>query len=234
MTGARTRVLIVYYSFTQQNRKVSEVIAAALRELDCEVTLAAIELTDERYLKHLSTFPLKHRLLDVLAMLPAQLRRATGEIATPDEACHGEYDLVCIGSATWWLTTCLPIRSYLVSDDARRVLAGKSFAAFVVCRRYWRGNLKSVRKLAGACGADYLGEMHFVAAGGQVRSLLSLISYLGTGEDRPRSLGIPIPPANLQPGYPEQARTFAAMLIAQLPTATAGARPELSRPNADR
>ncbi len=46
-------------------------------------------------------------------MMPAQLRGATGEISIPDEARDGDYDLVVIGSPTWWIKTSVPIRSYL-------------------------------------------------------------------------------------------------------------------------
>jgi hypothetical protein len=41
--------------------------------------------------------------------------------------------------------------------------------------------------------------------GGQVRSLLSLVSYLGTDEFRERYLGVRIPPANLQDYHLDQA-----------------------------
>jgi hypothetical protein len=55
-------------------------------------------------------------------MIPAQLRGATGEISIPDTARDGDYDLICIGSPTWWMKTSVPIRSYLKSDgpDPRR------------------------------------------------------------------------------------------------------------------
>jgi len=81
-------------------------------------------------------------------------------------------------------------------------------AVFVVCRRYWRGNLRSVRTLATAQGGTYLDRTNVVAAGGQVRSLLSLIGCLGNGEDHPRSFGVKIPPADLKPEFPSQAREF--------------------------
>ena len=58
-------------------------------------------------------------------MMPAQIRAATGEIHIPDEAREGEYDLVCIGSPTWWLRTSVPVRSYLASDEAGPILYGK-------------------------------------------------------------------------------------------------------------
>ena len=105
------------------------------------------------------------------AVVPAQLRRATGEIRIPEEAREGEYDLVCIGSPTWWLTTCMPIRSFMKSDAAARLLKQKRFAAFVVCRRYWRNNLKTVRKLGAKQGGEYLSGIHFTFAGGQIRGL---------------------------------------------------------------
>ena len=86
----------------------------------------------------------------------------------------------------------MPLRSYLKSAEAGKVLAGKRFAAYVVCRRYWGINLKEVRKLGTAQGGAYAGGTRFQFAGGQIRSLLSLISYFGTGEMRERSLGVKI------------------------------------------
>jgi hypothetical protein len=58
--------------------------------------------------------------------------------------------LLCLGSSTWFFTTCVPVRSYLESDDAKKILAGKPFGACVVCRRYWSVDLKQAKKLGGA------------------------------------------------------------------------------------
>jgi hypothetical protein len=191
-------------------------MSEVLRERGCEVEQARIEFIDRRYSDRFSRFPLRHAYLDILGMLLAQLRRATGEIRVPDEAREGVYDLVCIGSPTWWLTTCMPIRSFMKSDFAGRLLDRKRFAAFVGCRRYWRNNLKTVRKLGTKQGGEYVNGIHFTFAGGQVRSLLSLISYLGKGENRERYLGVKIPPANLKPDYLQEARTFANELANSL------------------
>ncbi len=139
------QVLLVYYTFTQQTLRVVAAMAEILRQRGCDVRLAAIEFTDTRYMERFTRFPLRHAVFDILGMLPAQLRRATGEISVPEEAREGDYDLVCIGAPTWWLTTCMPIRSYLKSDSAQKIVTGTRFTAFVVCRRYWRSNLNSVR-----------------------------------------------------------------------------------------
>ncbi len=205
----RPRVLFVYYTYTQQSLRVVEAMADVLRERGCEVRQAGIEFTDKRWAERFSRFPLRHAYLDVLGMAPAQMRGATGEIRIPDEAREGDYDLICVGSPTWFFRPSVPIRSFLKSEAAGRLLDGKRFTAFVVCRRYWSINLRAVRKLGTRQGGEYVNGIHFSFAGGQVRSLLSLLSYFGKGENRERYLGVKIPPSLLKPDYLEQARTFA-------------------------
>lgn len=212
MPATATRVLFVYFTYTQQSLKVAEAMAEPLRERGCDVQLAGIELTDSRWSERFTRFPFRHPYGDILGMMPAQVRGATGEISIPEEAKDGDYDLVMIGSPTWWIKTSVPIRSYLKSEAAGRILNGKRFAAFVVCRRYWGFNLRGVRKLGTERGGEYVDGIHFSFAGGQVRSLLSLISYFGAGENRERYLGVKIPPTNLKPDYLEQARAFATGL----------------------
>jgi menaquinone-dependent protoporphyrinogen IX oxidase len=216
MTEAKTRVLIVYYSFTQQARRVAEATADVLRDRGCEVRLAAIEFTDDRYADRFSRFPFRRVYYDLFTMLPAQLRRATGQIRVPEDALADNYDLICIGSPTWWLTTCMPVRSFLKSEAAARLLKGKRFAAFVVCRRYWRNNLNTVRRLGVKQGGTFIDGIHFVYEGGQVRSMLSLISFLGTGEYRQRYLGVKIPPTNLKVDFSRPAHEFANRLADNL------------------
>ena len=210
------RVLFVYYSYTQQTQKVVDAMTDVLRQHGCEVEHAKIKLTDPHYAKRFSVFPLRHVYRDLFGLIPAQLRGASGQIQIPDAAREGDYDLICIGSPTWWMKTCMPIRSYLKSSAAKQVLGDKRFAAFVVCRRYWSINLRAVRKLGEAQGGAYVGGTHWAFAGGQIRSLLALLSYLGHGEKRDHYLGVKIPPTNLQPDDLEAARAFANGLASGL------------------
>ena len=216
MTATRPKILFIYYSYSGQTLSVVEAMAGVLRERGCEVRQVKIEFTDPRYADRFSRVPLRHVYLDLFAMLPAQLRRATGQIHVPSEARDEDYDLVCIGSPTWWLTTCMPIRSFMKSELAGRVLNGKRFAAFAVCRRYWRNNLNTVKGLGIKQGGEFVSGTYFSHAGGQILSLLSLISYLAKGEDRGRYLGVRIPPASLKPDYLEQARAFSNRLADSL------------------
>ncbi len=206
------RVLLLYYSYTGQSQKVLEAAGEVLRARGCEVRKAEIEFTDQRYAEKFSRFPMRRVWPDMMSVLGAQKRGETGEIKISDAARDGDYDLICIGSPTWWQTVSMPMRSFLKSDPARKLLSGKPFAVFVVCRQYWRENLEAVRELAGQQGGRYVDEIHFTYPGDSLRSMLSLTSYLGSGEYRKRYLGIRIPPTNVQPEQLEQTRAFAATL----------------------
>jgi menaquinone-dependent protoporphyrinogen IX oxidase len=208
-SARKPQVLFVYYSYTDQTRRVAEVMAEVLRGRGCDVSLGPIGFTDDRWAERFTRLPMRHAVLDILGMLPAQVRGATGEIEIPEEARDGNYDLVCIGSPTWFFRQSVPIRSYLKSEPAARLLHGTPFAAFVVCRRYWRQNLKSVRKVGTKLGGEYVDGMHLTFEGGQIRSFMSLISYFAKGENRERYLGVKIPPSMLRPDFQEQAQAFA-------------------------
>jgi hypothetical protein len=199
--AAKPSVLFVYYTYTQQTRIVVEAMAEVLRGRGCEVQLAAIEFVDPRSAKRFEAFPMPHPFLEVLGMIPAELRRRPGQIRIPDVVTARRYDLVCVGSPTWWLSTNVPIRSFSESDAARQALNGTPFAAAVACRRYWRHNLKTVRKMGTERGSVFADGVHFRYVGGQVRSLLALVSYLGSGEYRRRYLGIKNS-ADQSPGVP--------------------------------
>jgi hypothetical protein len=87
-------VLLVYYTYTHQTKLVAEAIADVLRDRGCEVRPAAIGFTDKRWAERFSRLPLRHVYRDILGMLPAQLRAATGEIQIPEKARQGNDDLI--------------------------------------------------------------------------------------------------------------------------------------------
>lgn len=208
--------LFVYYSYTRQTVTVLEAMAEVLRGRGWEVHLAPIEFTEPRYAARFKEFPMPHPLREVVGMIPAELRRRPVKIRIPDVVTARKYDLVVVGSPTWWLSTNVPIRSFLESETAGKVLDATPFAAAVVCRRYWKHNLKTVRRLATTRGGHFVDGVHFRYEGGQARSLLALLSYLGSGEYRDRYLGVKIPPTNIRPYHLDTARTFADGLADRL------------------
>jgi len=188
MHATKSKVLFVYYTYTEQTLKVVEAMSEVLREHGCDVELARIDLTDVRYTARFHQFPMPHAFRELVAMIPAEIFRKTGEISIPEEARGGDYDLVCIGSPTWWLSTDLPMRSYLESDAAGTVLRGASFAPVVVCRRYFGHNLRIIKKLATQRGGKYVDGIHFAYQGGADQ-----VSFVATELSGYRRISGPLP-----------------------------------------
>ena len=212
----RPRVLLLYYSYTGQSLKVLQAAGEVFRERGYDVHTAEIEFTDRRFAERFSRFPMRRVWPNMLSVLPAQTRRASGEIRIPDEVLDGEYDLICIGSPTWWRTTNMPIRSFLKSDEARQLLAGKPFAVFVVCRRYWRENFDDGTQTWREGGRSVHGRSPFHVSGRSDSLDAVADQLLGVGQYRDRYLGLRIPPTNVQPEQLEQTRAFASALADRL------------------
>ena len=204
-----SKVLIVYFTYSQQTGKAADAMAEALQAHGHEVTKALIEFTDHRYGGRFSHWPMNWPIWNIVGMFPAQLRRKTGSISIPAQARDGDYDLVIVGSPTWWLTTNMPVRSYLKDPAARKVLNGKPFAAFTTSRRYWKGNIKTIRKLGETADGRWEGQTHFLSEGNQVMSMWSWLVFMRHAEERQRSFGKKLPKPNLKPDYKTQACAFA-------------------------
>jgi menaquinone-dependent protoporphyrinogen IX oxidase len=221
MADERPSVLFVYYTFTKQTGMVVDAMAEQLTARGCTVTKASLEFPDAHYGGRFSKLPMSWPIWHIVGMLPAQMRRKTGEIGIPPEAQHGDYDLVVFGSPTWWLTTCMPVRSYLQSPAAKAVLGGKPFAAVSVSRRYYKGNLGDIKELGEQAGGTWAGSTHFVSDGNQVMSMASWLVFMGKNEPRSRYLGVPLPRPNLRADYTEQAKRYADELADKVLSRTA-------------
>ena len=72
------RVLLLYYTYTQQSLRVANVMAEAFDARGFHVEQAAIAFTDARYASLFSRFPLRHAYLDVFRMTLPQLSSRHG------------------------------------------------------------------------------------------------------------------------------------------------------------
>lgn len=207
-------ILLVYHSYTGQTLKVAQAMAEVLTSRGADVTLAPIEFIDPRYAPRFDQFPMKRPYLELFGMVPAELARdhANGEIRIPPSVTEREYDFVLVASHTWWLSTNVPIRAFMESDTAAKLFKDKPFAIAVVCRRYWKHNFKTVRRLGEKHGGRFVDGIHFKYEGGQVFSMMALLGFMSSGKVLPRYLGIPIPPTNIQPYHVVEARAFADRL----------------------
>ena len=149
-------------------------------------------------------------LLRIVGMLPAQIRQATGEIQVPPEARSGGYDLVVIGSPTWWFRVSIPIRSYLRSPAANAVLGGTAFAGFSTSRRYWKHNVGDIKRFGEQAGGRWIARRTSSRQATRSSRCWPGLAPCRASAYLDRILGLP--PTNLQDGFEAQARRFATVL----------------------
>lgn len=205
------RVLLLYYSYTNQTRRIADSMTDVFLSEGCEVSRMELTLVDDRYPLELPLRPFWRRMLKLV--LPQLLGR-TGKIEFDKELLAGRYDLVCIGSPTWWFYPAIPITTFLKSEAASQLLNEQRFAVFTVCRAFWGPNLRTVKRLAKRAGGVFTESAAFVFQGNQVQSMFSFLNFLQTGSDRQRYLGLRIYPFGVTAEGIESARAFATTLVA--------------------
>ena len=212
------QVLFVYYTFTKQALKVTEDMESVFCDRGWGIERAEIEFTD-RSLSRLGSSGSRSSIgiSTSSVCFPRNCGERRARSASPRRPTAAQCDLVVIGSPTWWLTTCM--RSARTSSRTRRRIPEGKDGCRVrrVAAVLEEQSQDCAGPLAERNGARCIGTTHFAYLGGQVRSLLSLISYLGTGEYQERYVGVKIPPTNVQPEGDEAAHAFARKLVDQLP-----------------
>lgn len=200
------RVLLVYYSFTDQARIGAELAAEELRARGDEAVLVRIDFADPA-----------QRLRRPLPFKGGQThwgnlaeQRVTVPVVSDDpQALQSRYDLVLLFSNTWKFHPSVPVQSFLATPEAALVLRDTPFAVIVICRGFWKKNLRIVRALAEKLGGRYVDGAGFGFAGGWLTSTVQSVRYVaGQGESERRWGLLPLPPFGLSPEAKQQLRAF--------------------------
>jgi len=185
MNATQPKVLFVYFTYTKQTLKLVEAMSNVFHSRGCEVEHAAIDLTDARYTARFSRVP-----------NAAPLSRADRD--DPRGApSFDRGDQHSRRGASGRLRPRLHRLAHVVAVDVGAdpfipgVRGGGSGARTALpSRQSWSAGatsghtLRTVKKLATGRGGKYIDSIHFAYQGGQLKSLLSLLSYLGSGKYR--------------------------------------------------
>ncbi|ODS39121.1 MAG: hypothetical protein A7316_00525 [Candidatus Altiarchaeales archaeon WOR_SM1_86-2] len=199
-TSEYKKVLILYFSMTKQCEKAAEAIADGLRKENRGVVLKKVVPVKE-YI-----FPFKSKLdffrysMDSLPWKKIDIK--------PLDVDTGGFDLIIIGTPTWWLSPSPPIYA-LLSKENRIYFEGKKVAVFISCRAMWRRDLKIITDRLKSLGAYFIDVIALQHQGKEPKRIISLFAYLFTGEEfKPDFLRGMLYPYGLGEGELEKAEQF--------------------------
>ena len=126
----KKRVLIVYYSFTQQTRILLKKFVEGLEAEGVEVALERLNPV-EPY-----DFPFKTNFRLAIAMVSTFFRKRM-HIHPVSEMCFQDWDCVVLAGPTWSYYPSGPMLDFL-DRYGRSVCTGRMVIPFISCRSYWR------------------------------------------------------------------------------------------------
>lgn len=215
------RALLIYYSFTGQAQRAVALASEELRAQQVEPLCVRIEFAHAGA-RLRRPLPFKEQ---VLWGNLAERRQTVPVTLDPPELPVVDIDFIVLFSNTWKFHPSVPVQSFLATPEAARLLHGRPFAVVVVCRGFWRKNLRIVRALAEGLGGHYLAGDGFGFAGGWLSSTVQSVRYVASAGAAERRWGLlPLPPFGLSPRAQERLRGFVRGLPDALRALRAGAR----------
>lgn len=126
----RKRLLIVFYSFTQQTRVLLKRFVEGLESEGIEVVLERLEPVKPY------PFPFKTDFSLAVAMVKTFFRQRM-TIHPVSAQCFEDWDCIVIAGPTWSYHPSGPVLDFL-DRYGQQVCAGKTVIPFISCRSYWR------------------------------------------------------------------------------------------------
>lgn len=126
----RKRVLVVYYTFTQQTRTLLMRFIDGLKDSRVEVTMERLQPIAPYQYPFRTFFHLAVAMIVTLF----QRRMAIQPIAAH---CRDHWDCIILAGPTWSYNPSGPVLAFL-DRDGKEVCAGKKVVPFISCRAYWR------------------------------------------------------------------------------------------------
>ncbi len=99
------------------------------------------------------------------------------------------YDLAVIAYQPWFLSICVPISSFLQTEQARRVLAGVPVVTIINCRNMWLGAQEKMKQRLLDAKANLVGNITFVDRSANLISLVTVLAHVLKGT-KDKYLGI--------------------------------------------
>ena len=142
----KKRVLIVFYSFTQQTKLLLKKFVEGLDGEGIEVTLERLEPIAPY------AFPFKTNFRLAKAMVGTFFRHRM-TIHPVNDLCFTDWDCIVLAGPTWSYHPSGPMLDFL-DRYARQICQGKMVIPFISCRSYWRVHYWSVKHCLQRVGAS--------------------------------------------------------------------------------
>jgi len=167
------KVLVVYYSQTGQAKQALDAVLKPFKE-EQDYQL------DYLLIKPIKKFPYPWSYTEFFDIFPETVHGIPCEIE-PIEFNSNNYDLVIIAYQPWFLSVCVPISSFLQTDEAKKLLYNKPVITIINCRNMWLGAQEKMKQRLLDVNANLVGNITFVDRSANLISLITVLAFVLKG-----------------------------------------------------
>lgn len=168
------KVLVVYYTQTGQAKQALDAV------------LKPFEINQNYHLDYLliepkKKFPYPWSYTEFFDAFPETVHGVPCELEPLKIDTSVNYNLVVIAYQPWFLSICVPISSFLQSEEAKQLLANKPVITIINCRNMWLGAQEKMKKRLLDVKANLVGNITFVDRSSNLVSLVTVLAFVLKG-----------------------------------------------------
>ena len=179
------KVLLLYYSQTGQLKKVIDNFIVGLADDEISVDIKAIE--------PIVSYPFPWSFYRFFDEFPESVFMDGCEIKELENV-EDDYDLIILGYTVWYMAPSIPITAFMQSKQAQKIFKDKPVVTLVACRDMWILAQEKIQDMLKSLGAKHKDHVALTVQGGSVKSLITLPTYMLTGD---KNYFSSLPPAGL-------------------------------------
>lgn len=167
-------ILVVYYTQSGQLLNILESLLSPLtRQDDINITYEAIQTEKE--------FPFPWSVLSFLDVMPESVLEIPADIKKPSFDTHTKFDLIILAHQPWFLSTSIPISSFLQSEYGKE-LKNTPVITVIGSRNMWLMAQEKIKKHLTRIGANLVMNIPFIDRAPNAASVITIPLWMLSGK----------------------------------------------------
>ena len=167
-------VLVIYFSQTGQAKQALDAVLTPFeKDPDYKVYYQLV--------KAKKTFPYPWSYTEFFDVFPETVNGVSCEIEPLAIDKTINYDLVVLAYQPWFLSVCVPINSFLQSEDAKLLLTNKPVVTIINCRNMWLGAQEKMKAHLLRLKSHLVGNIVFADQSSNLVSLVTVLAFVLKG-----------------------------------------------------
>ena len=165
------KVLVVYYSQSGQLKQIADNVC---RHLNDDNTII-----DFYEIKPLKPFSFPWNNYSFFDAFPESVQGIPCEIEKPSFK-HKEYDMVVLAYQVWFLSPSIPFWSFLLTEEARKLINGKDIITLLGVRNMWIAAHEKVKRKISELGGNHIGNIVLYDKHQNLVSVVTIVHWMYT------------------------------------------------------